>query len=130
MQWGPNESFISITAIIFINCGDVCQCLLQLEFLFSCLSFDLGLRLSCNWLFYLETTTLIRGVDGHLFTFTTGDFATPVPFLSFPVYDLFDFLGLDAEVGRERFAFASSPSATFYWTSMAPNTTTFMAVVL
>ena len=31
MQWGPNDSFISITAIILSNCGDVFQCLLQLE---------------------------------------------------------------------------------------------------
>ena len=47
-------------------------------------------------MFSLETTTLIRGVDGHLLTFSTGGFSTPVTILSFPLDDLVDVLGLDA----------------------------------
>ena len=72
-------------------------------------------------------------MDGHLLTFSTGGFATQVPILSFPLDDLVDVLGLDAEMSWERFASASppsSPSATFYWTSLAPITTTVTAVVL
>ena len=94
------------------------------------------LRLGCIWLFSLETTTLIRGVDGHLLTFSTGSFATPVPIRSLPLDDLVDVLGLDAEMVRERFASASpaspasSPSATSSWTSMSATTTTVLAVVL
>ena len=78
MQWGPNDSVISITAIILFNCGDVCQCLPQLESLFFWFSFDVGVRLGCIWMFSLEITTLIRGVDCHLLTFSTGGFAIPV----------------------------------------------------
>ena len=130
MQWGPNDSFISITNIILLNCGDVCQCFLQLEYLFFWYIFDAGLRLGCIWLFSLETTTLNRGVDGHLLTFSTGGFATPVPILFFPLDDRIDVLGLDAKMVRERFASTSSPSATFSWTSMDLTTTTVMAVVL
>ena len=69
-------------------------------------------------------------MDGHLLTFATGGFATPVPILFFPLDNLVDVLGLDAEMGRERFTSASSPSATSSWTSMAPTTTTVLAVVL
>ena len=133
MQWGPNDSFISITAIILFNCGDVCQCFLQLGSLFFWFIFDAGLRLGCIWLFSLETTTLIRSLDVHLLTFSTGGFATPVPIRPFLLDDLVDVLGLDAEMVRERFVSAlpaSSPSATFSWTSMAPTTTTVLAVVL
>ena len=133
MKWGPNYSFIYITAIILFNCGDVCQCLLQLESLLFWFSFDVGLRLGCIWLFPLETITLIRGVDGHLITFATGGFATPVPILYFPIEDLVDVLRLDSEMVRERFESASpasSPSATSSWTSMPPTTNTVLAVVL
>ena len=93
---GPNDSFISITSIILFNCGDVFQCLIQLESLFFWLSFDVVLRLGCIWLFSIETNTLIRGVDGHLLTFATGGFATLVAILSFPLDNLVDVLGLDA----------------------------------
>ena len=130
MQWGPNDSFIFITSIILFNCGDVCQCLLQLESLIFWFSFDVVLRLGCIWRFSLETITLIRGMDGLLLTFSTSGFATPVPILSYPLDDLVEVLGLDAEMGRERFTSASSPSATSSWTSMAPTTTTVLAVVL
>ena len=133
MQWGPNDSFISITAIILFNCGDVFQCLIQLESLFFWLSFDVVLRLGCIWLFSLGTTTLIRGADGHLLTFYTGDFATPVPIISLPLDDLIDILGLDDEMGREQFASASpalSSAATSYWTSMYATTTIVLEVVL
>ena len=51
------------------------------------------LILGCIWLFSLETTALIRGVFGHLLTFATGGFATPVPIISFPFDDLVDILG-------------------------------------
>ena len=84
-------------------------------------------------MFSLETTTLIRGVDSHLFTFATVGFATPVPILSFSLDNLIDVHRLNTEMGRERFASASpasSPSASFYWTSMAPTTTTVLALVL
>ena len=109
MQRGPNDSFISITAITLFNCGDICQCILQLQSLFFWFSFEVGHRLGYIWLFSLETTTLIRGVDVHLLTLDTGGFATPVPILSFPLDNLVDVLGLDAEMVREKFASASPP---------------------
>ena len=111
MQWGPNDSFIFITTIILFNCGDVFQCLLQLESLLFWFVFDAGLIIGCIWLFSLEITTFIRGEDGHLLTFSTGRFATPVPTLSFPLDNLVDVLGLDAEMVRERFVSASPASS-------------------